>query len=99
MPAAARITDLHTCPQASPTIPAIPHVGGPIAGTGSVSVLINGMPAAFVGSIATCIGPPDTLITGSNTVLIEGKPAVRVGDLTSHGGEVIQGSFNVLIGD
>jgi len=60
MPAAARITDLHTCPMVTGSVP---HVGGPITGAGEVTVLIGGLPAAVVGDSATCSGPPDTIIS------------------------------------
>lgn len=91
---AARIGDMHTCPLASPN----PHVGGPIVGPGEPTVLIGGMPAAVMGDMATCAGPPDSLLLGSTTVLIGGKPAIRVGDTTAHGGSIIVGEFTVLIG-
>ncbi|HRJ17177.1 MAG TPA: PAAR domain-containing protein, partial [Saprospiraceae bacterium] len=35
---------------------------------------------------------------GSGTVLIGGRPAARIGDLTAHGGIIIAGAPNVLIG-
>lgn len=85
---------MHVCPIVVPP----PHVGGPIMGPGAPTVLIGGMPAAVVGDLATCAGPPDSLIMGSTTVLIGGKPAVRVGDPTAHGGSVVVGEFTVLIG-
>ena len=95
MPPAARLTDLHTCPMSDGPKP---HVGGPITGPGCPTVLIGGLPAANVGSMATCVGPPDSLVKGSATVLIGGMPAVRVGDVTAHGGVVTVGCFTVLIG-
>ena len=42
MPPAARLNDLHTCPMQTPGVPPIPHVGGPITGPGSPTVLIFG---------------------------------------------------------
>ena len=39
-----------------------PHVGGPILPPGVPTVLIGGMPAATVGSMCTCAGPPDTIV-------------------------------------
>ena len=42
MPAAARLTDLHTCPMQTPGLPPIPHVGGPVIGPGVPTVLIVG---------------------------------------------------------
>jgi uncharacterized Zn-binding protein involved in type VI secretion len=61
-------------------------------------VLIGGMPAARVGDMATCVGPPDVIIQGSFTVLIGGQPAARMGDMTAHGGVIVLGDFTVLIG-
>ena len=96
MPAAARINDMHTCPMVNPG--GSPHVGGPIIGPGCPTVLIGGLPAAVVGDMATCSGPPDSLVKGSATVMIGGKPAVRMGDITAHGGMVVAGLPTVLIG-
>jgi uncharacterized Zn-binding protein involved in type VI secretion len=99
MPPAARLTDMHTCPMQTPAVPApIPHVGGPIAGPGAPTVLIGGLPAAKVGDMAVCVGPPDSLIKGSATVMIMGMPAVRMGDSTAHGGTVVLGLPTVMIG-
>lgn len=94
---AARITDMHVCPMVTP--PGIPHVGGPVIGPGAPTVLIGGMPAAVVGDMCTCVGPPDSIILGSMTVLIGGKPAVRMGDSTAHGGSILLGCMTVLIGN
>jgi uncharacterized Zn-binding protein involved in type VI secretion len=49
----------------------VPHVGGPIT-LGSATVLIGNMPAARMGDMATCVGPPDTIVSGYPTVLIGG---------------------------
>lgn len=95
MPPAARITDMHTCPQ---TTGPVPHVGGPIIGPGAATVLIGKLPGAVVGDSATCVGPPDSLVKGSATVMLMGKPAVRMGDTTGHGGVVILGLPTVMIG-
>jgi len=96
MPSAARITDLHTCPMINPG--GVPHVGGPIVGPGVATVIIGGAPAAVVGDMLVCVGPPDTIVKGSATVLIGGKPAARQGDLTSHGGVIVAGYSTVQIG-
>jgi len=92
---AARLTDMHVCPMVTGTVP---HVGGPISGPGAATVLIGGMPAAVVGDMATCAGPPDTIVAGSGTVMIGGMPAARMGDSTAHGGTIVLGEFTVLIG-
>lgn len=95
MGAAARITDMHICPMSTGPVP---HVGGPILPPGEPTVLIGGMPAARVGDMATCTGPPDTIIMGSPTVLIGGMPAARMGDSTAHGGTIVAGCPTVIIG-
>jgi uncharacterized Zn-binding protein involved in type VI secretion len=98
MPPAARITDLHTCPMVTPGVPPVPHVGGPVIGPGVSTVLIGGMPAAVVGDMCTCIGPPDTIVKGSSTVMFGGMPAARMGDQTAHGGVIVLGAPDVQIG-
>lgn len=92
---AARITDLHVCPMLTVLVP---HVGGPIVGPGAVTVLIGGLPAANVGSMAVCVGPPDVVIMGCPTVLVGGTPAARMGDNCAHGGVIVLGMPTVLIG-
>jgi uncharacterized Zn-binding protein involved in type VI secretion len=92
---AARITDMHVCPLVTGTVP---HVGGPILPAGEPTVLIGGLPAARVGDMCTCTGPPDTIIGGSGTVLIGGSPAARLSDSTVHGGTIVGGEPTVLIG-
>lgn len=96
MPAAATLGHFHTCPKVNPG--PVPHVGGPVA-MGSPNVLICGMPAARVGDMAICVGPPDKIAKGSSSVIINNKPAARMGDRTAHGGIIISGMPNVLIGD
>ncbi len=98
MPPAARLTDLHTCPMITPGLPPIPHVGGPIIGPGSPTVLIGNLPAAVMGDNCVCVGPPDAIIKGSATVMIGGKPAARMGDTTAHGGAIALGLPTVMIG-
>lgn len=95
MPPAARISDFHVCPMVTV---AVPHVGGPILPPGCVTVFFGGLPAARVGDMLTCTGPPDTIIVGSGTVFIGGLPAARVGDLTAHGGTIVAGCMSVIIG-
>lgn len=95
MPPAARIGDMHVCPMTTGTVP---HVGGPLMPAGAPTVLIGGVPSACVGDMCTCTGPPDSIVAGSATVMIGGKPAARLGDSTAHGGSIIAGSPNVIIG-
>ena len=94
MPPAARVTDLHVCPAVTGVVP---HVGGPILPPGAATVLIGGLPAARVGDMATCVGPPSTIILGSFKVMIGKKPAARMGDTTAHGGKITLGCPTVLI--
>jgi uncharacterized Zn-binding protein involved in type VI secretion len=75
----------------------VPHVGGPILPPGGVTVLIGKMPAARVGDMAVCAGPPDVIALGSFKVLIKGQPAARLGDMTAHGGAIVVGYPMVLI--
>ncbi|MFZ6658100.1 PAAR domain-containing protein [Undibacterium sp. TJN19] len=98
MPPASRITDMHVCPMVTPGLPPIPHVGGPVSGPCVPTVLIGGLPAAVVGDMCVCVGPPDSIIKGSMTVLIANKPAARIGDNTAHGGSLVFGFPTVIIG-
>ena len=86
---------MHTCPMFTGPVP---HVGGPIVGPCVPNVMIGGLPAAVVGDLAVCTGPPDSIVKGSATVFIGGKPAARVGDLTAHGGVIVAGIPTVMIG-
>ncbi len=95
MPFAARVSDMHICPMITGVVP---HVGGPVLPAGCPTVLIGGLPAARVGDMLTCTGPPDTIAAGSGTVNIGGAPAARIGDSTAHGGVIILGCFTVIIG-
>ena len=92
---AARVGDMHVCPMVNGTVP---HVGGPVMPPGCATVLIAGMPAARVGDMLVCTGPPDTIIKGSATVMIGGMPAARMGDTTAHGGTIVAGCATVIIG-
>ncbi len=97
MPPAARVTDLHTCPEFDGPVP---HVGGPLLPIGSSpNVFINGLPAVIVGTMATCVGPPDSIAIGSTGIFINGRPAARLGDMTVHGGVIVSGSPNVIFGE
>ena len=94
-PPASRITDNHVCPMVTGIVP---HVGGPILTPAAPTVLIGKLPAAGVGSVALCVGPPDTVVKGSATVLVAKRPMARMGDLCSHGGTIILGCPTVLVG-
>ena len=95
---AARVGDFHTCPMASPATPPVPHVGGPVLPPGGITVLIGGQPAARMGDMCACVGPPDVIARGEPTVLICGQPAARMTDNTAHGGLIAFGCPTVIIG-
>jgi uncharacterized Zn-binding protein involved in type VI secretion len=95
MPPAARLTDPHVCPMVTGLVP---HVGGPILPPCCPTVMIGFLPAARVGDMATCVGPPDVIAMGSVTVLIGSMPAARMGDQTAHGGVIVMGFPQVMIG-
>ncbi len=86
---------MHTCPMVTGVVP---HVGGPVIPPGGPTVMIGGVPAARVGDMLTCTGPPDTIAKGSATVMIGGQPAARMGDSTAHGGTITVGCPTVNIG-
>jgi len=95
MPPAARLSDMHTCPMVTGVVP---HVGGPILPPCCPTVLIGFLPAARVGDMLTCVGPPDVIAKGSATVMIGNMPAARIGDMTAHGGVIVVGCPTVIIG-
>ena len=95
MAPAARVTDMHVCPMVTGVVP---HVGGPILPPGCPQVLIGFLPAARVTDMAVCVGPPDVIAMGSTQVLIGYLPAARMGDPTVHGGVIVMGCPQVLIG-
>lgn len=99
MPAAARVTDKHVCPQATTTPVPVPHVGGVIAPPGVMTITIGYQPAATKGSICTCgPGSPNEIKSGSTTVSFAYQDAARMLDPTSHGGSIMTGDPSVLIG-
>jgi len=67
-PAWRATSDLHTCPLVTGVVP---HVGGVVA-MGSLTVLINNLPAARQGDQIVEAGPPNPIAMGCPTVLIGG---------------------------
>jgi uncharacterized Zn-binding protein involved in type VI secretion len=94
MPAAA-LSAMHVCPQVTP--PGIPHVGGPVVSPSMPTVLLGGLPAIGPGSMAVCVGPPDSVVMGSPTALAGGMPMSRVGDSCAHGGAIVVPVPTVLL--
>lgn len=95
MPPSARATDMHACPMVTGLVP---HVGGPILPPGCPTVIIGYLPAARMGDMVTCAGPPDVIARGSASVVIGYMPAARMGDSTAHGGVIVAGNPMVMIG-
>ena len=95
MPAQARVGD-----------PGIPHCSPYVIMTGSLDVIVNGKPAATVGSLSTphllpgiiCPTHVAPVVFGSLSVLINGKPAARVGDPLLGCTVIALGSFDVITG-
>lgn len=63
---AARILDMHVCPQVTVLVP---HIGGPLV-LGSFTVMTGNMPQSRVGDLLICIGPPDAVAEGCPTVMV-----------------------------
>jgi uncharacterized Zn-binding protein involved in type VI secretion len=66
MPAWRATADFHTCPLVTGVVP---HVGGVVA-MGSMTVLINNLPAARQGDMIVESGPPNSIALGEMTVMI-----------------------------
>ncbi|MCW3788866.1 PAAR domain-containing protein [Plebeiibacterium sediminum] len=90
----ATMGSMHVCPMVTGYVP---HVGGPVSGPGAPNVLINGKPAALMGDMCVCIGPPDVIAQGEPTVLINGTPVAVQGSLTAHGGMITAGEPTVMV--
>ena len=91
---AACVGHMHVCPMVTGIIP---HVGGPVLPPGGITVLICSLPAARVGDMCVCVGPPDVIAVGNFTVLIAGMPAAHMGSVTAHGGVVMGTAATVLV--
>jgi uncharacterized Zn-binding protein involved in type VI secretion len=91
MPGAAALGDPHVC--------AMHGAPGPIGVTTCNTVLVQDRPAARMLDIALCPLAPAPIVLGAPTVLVGNLPFARQGDVTAHGGQIIQGSPTVLVGD
>ena len=91
---AARITDNHVCPAANPN----PHVGGPVMPPTSLDVQMANLFAGRATDKALCAGPVDFIVVGSATVSVNNMMAAYLGSQTMHGGAVVMGAPNVLVG-
>jgi uncharacterized Zn-binding protein involved in type VI secretion len=66
LPAWRATSDFHTCPLFTGPVP---HVGGMVV-LGSLTVLINNLPAARMGDMIVESGPPNSIVMGCPTVMI-----------------------------
>ena len=84
----ARKDDLQVCPTHGPaTLP-----------EGAPHVKVNGRATVRVGDPFTCGGCPDRVKTGASTVTFGGEFAARLTDQSEHGGRIVLGAINVVIG-
>ncbi|MBM7774854.1 putative Zn-binding protein involved in type VI secretion [Actinokineospora baliensis] len=77
----------------------------PMAAARVATVLIEGKPAAVIGSTHVCVIPPHIALGPANViqprlgrVLIGGLVAARVGDKTACGANIVSGALTVRIG-
>lgn len=98
MPNVARKDDLTLCPSTQFIV--IPHIGGRLENAMPVCAEINGKPVIRLADYSSCQfgAPKDVVIEGAATVELCGLPIARVGDDMVHGGAIIVGSPNVVIG-
>jgi RHS repeat-associated protein len=85
----------------APPIP-LPSIGMTL-GSGSITVLLGGLPAARAGDIGiavTCgsLAPPFEVYTGSSNVFIGGARAARLLDVTQHCNPMSMGRFEIAMG-
>jgi uncharacterized Zn-binding protein involved in type VI secretion len=85
---AARMNDSQVCDA---------HGPAPLP-DGTLGVRINGQPTVRAGDAFRCGGCPNRMKTGASTVTFGGEFAARRTDLSDHGGRIIVGSANVVIG-
>lgn len=85
---ASRMNDVQLCDK---------HGPAPVTGS-TPQVTINGLPAVRIGDAFPCGGCANRVQTGASTVTLRGEPAARLTDKTDHGGTLILGSPNVVIG-
>ena len=91
----ARQFDTHVCPMPWPG--GAPHGPTPVLGPSVPTVLMGGMPCAVIGDTCACGA---SLVGSSKTVMAGNKFVVRAwpGDVSSHGGNVIVGFPQILVG-
>ncbi|MCK4870907.1 MAG: type VI secretion system tip protein VgrG [Gammaproteobacteria bacterium] len=91
----ARVGDDHKCPKKTGTTP---HVGGPVL-KGSPISKANGMAVARVGDNVKCNSGTDKISQGVDSIQVDGKAIAKVNSQSTHGGVVVRGSDNVMVGE
>ena len=66
--------------------------------SGCPTVLIGNQRSSRVNDKATCGAPQDKVAVGEPSVLVGNQQIARMGDKTDHGGVIVQGQPNVLVG-
>ncbi len=84
----ARMNDPHLCET---------HGPAPLP-DGALSVKVNSLPTVRVGDGFNCGGCANRVQTGASTVTFRGEFAARLTDKSDHGGRIVIGSGNVVIG-
>ena len=75
----------------------VPHVGGVILETTCDNVIAGFLPAASMGAVAMCIGPPAEVVDGSPTFIADATPVAVMLSATDHGGMVLEGEPTMLV--
>ena len=112
-------TDIHMVAVPAPPGPPVPtplphQFAGPLLQSLSTDVLIDGLPAATIGSVAmnqpphfptppgvSFVVPPTnqgTVLNGSTTVFIDGKPAARTGDPVLNCNDPVPAPTGTIVG-
>ncbi|UTW06397.1 PAAR domain-containing protein [Pseudomonas benzenivorans] len=87
---ASRLSDLNACP--------IPGHGTNPTTSGSPDVLINTLPTLPTLRVGDSTACGDAVAEGIGSILVNGKPIAFLGSATSHGGVIVTGSGDVLVG-
>ncbi len=88
---AARILDKQSCPEPAPHRPLF------LLAT-QCTLYADGLPLARLSDPALDLGAPDLVVEGAATFTVCGLPAARKDDGMGHGGVVLEGSAQLMIG-